>query len=60
MSQARTLVSYWAAFSSKKFLVDHLKLCFLWYDETIIETVGDYQRRNFYQGGVHEKSQLDY
>lgn len=39
MPLARALISFWELME-KRALVDHLKLCFLWYDETLIGTLG--------------------
>lgn len=46
MKQLRSLVSCFAK-SENDFRNDHLKLCFLWYDEVMIETINEYDRANY-------------
>lgn len=50
MSTSRALVSYSTSVADKDFRSDHLKLCLLWYDEIIIETIGDYDEKKFIDG----------
>lgn len=46
MSNNVSLISSFAE-SSSNFREDHLKLCFLWYDKIMLETIGDYHRKNY-------------
>lgn len=46
MKTLRSLVSLFAK-SNDNFRNDHLKLCFLWYDEVIIESINEYDRANY-------------
>ena len=47
MVKSRTLVSFIAELS-KEFRNDHMKLCFLWYDEIMLEGImNDYRRENY-------------
>ena len=49
MTIPRALVSSMTSSIDKDFRDDHLKLCFLWYDEVLIETIGQYDERRFYE-----------
>lgn len=44
----RALVSSITASIDNEFRTNHLKLCFLWYDEVLIETLGEYNEQRFY------------
>lgn len=46
MNKSRTLVSSFATIEDK-FRNDHMKLCFLWHDEIMLETLNDYARNNY-------------
>lgn len=46
MNKLRSLVSIFAK-SNDNFRNDHLKLCFLWYDEVMIECINEYDRANY-------------
>jgi hypothetical protein len=50
MNTSRALVSHLTSLTDEDFRADHLKLCFLWYDEVIIETIGNYDERKFVDG----------
>jgi hypothetical protein len=50
MNTSRALVSHLTSVTDKDFRSDHLKLCLLWYDEIIIETIGDYDEKRFIGG----------
>lgn len=50
MNTSRALVSHWTSVTDKDFRADHLKLCFLWYDEVVIETIGNYDEKQFIEG----------
>lgn len=50
MNTSRALVSSLTSITDKDFRSDHLKLCLLWYDEIIIETIGDYDEKRFISG----------
>lgn len=50
MNSSRALVSYLTSIADKDFRADHLKLCFLWYDEILIETIGNYDEKRFIEG----------
>src|SRR5689334_5211545 len=45
--QSRALISGWTAATDEDLRTDHLKLCFLWYDEVIVETIGKYDESAF-------------
>ncbi|MBX3686296.1 MAG: hypothetical protein KF909_09170 [Rhodocyclaceae bacterium] len=47
MNTSRALVSHLTSVTDKDFRADHLKLCFLWYDEILIETIGNYDEKRF-------------
>tara|TARA_R110000850_G_scaffold277143_1_gene423522 strand:+ start:10265 stop:11224 length:960 start_codon:yes stop_codon:yes gene_type:complete len=47
MNTSRALVSHLTSIMDEDFRADHLKLCFLWYDEVIIETIGKYDEKRF-------------
>lgn len=47
MTKSRALVSHLTSVTDEDFRSDHLKLCLLWYDEIIIETIGDYDEKRF-------------
>ena len=46
MNTSRTCQSF-NSVTDKDFRADHLKLCFLWYDEILIETIGNYDEKRF-------------
>ena len=50
MNTSRALVSHLTSITDKEFRADHLKLCFLWFDEILIETIGDYDEKRFVEG----------
>lgn len=56
MQTSRALVSHLTSLTDEDFRSDHLKLCFLWYDEVIIETVGAYDERRFINGLLSAES----
>lgn len=47
MSGTRALVSSWTAGQDDAFREDHLKLCFLWYDEILVEPLGQFDASKF-------------
>lgn len=49
MVTPRALVSSITSSIDKDFRTDHLKLCFLWYEEVLIETLGQFDERRFYE-----------
>lgn len=50
MNTSRALVSSLTSVTDDDFRSDHFKLCVLWYDEVIIETIGDYDEKHFIDG----------
>ncbi|WP_156124353.1 hypothetical protein [Achromobacter sp. RTa] len=48
MVTPRALVSSITSSIDEDFRVNHLKLCFLWYEEILIETLGKFDERRFY------------
>jgi hypothetical protein len=50
MIMPRALVSSATSMVDEDLREDHLKLCFLWYDEVLIETIGAYDERRFFEG----------
>lgn len=46
MRKNRTLVSFWTS-RQENFCLDHLKLCFLWFDEILVEALGPHYKENF-------------
>lgn len=50
MNTSRALVSHLTSITDEDFRADHLKLCFLWYDEVVIETIGNYDEKRFIDG----------
>jgi len=57
MKTLRSLVSFFAR-ANDNFRQDHLKLCFLWYDEVMIESINDHDRAN-YVDSIVEKEKLE-
>ncbi len=55
MEKIRALVSHWASLGSE-FSNDHLKLCFLWYDEVIIETIVPNEKGFFFSKYIDQSS----
>lgn len=49
MTTSRALVSNWTAITDDAFRSDHLKLCYLWYDEVLFETIGTYDEARFFE-----------
>lgn len=49
LTSLRALVSDWTAITDDAFRSDHLKLCYLWYDEVLFETVGTYDETRFFE-----------
>lgn len=45
----RAFVSSITSTIDKQFRTDHLKLCFLWYEEVLFETIGRYDERRFFE-----------
>lgn len=56
MVTPRALVSSITSSIDKDFRTDHLKLCFLWYDEVLIETIGQYDEQRFYANLAGDES----
>jgi hypothetical protein len=56
MSISRTLVSFYTALTNDEFTSDHLKLCFLWYDEVLFEDLGRFSEDRFFETLVGEES----
>ena len=54
MKISRSLISCFAAINND-FRNDHLKLCFLWYDEIMIETLNEYGRINYANQILHDE-----
>jgi hypothetical protein len=50
MQQNRALLSGWTAMTDQMLRSDHLKLCFLWYDEILVEPIGEYDESTFIGG----------
>jgi hypothetical protein len=48
MMSPRTLVSATTIFTDAEFRSDHLKLCYLWYDEVLFETIGEFDDHRFF------------
>jgi len=48
MTVSRALVSFTTAVTDASFRLDHLKLCYLWYDEVLFETIGQYEESAFF------------
>jgi hypothetical protein len=48
MNMPRALVSSFTSINDQ-FQEDHLKLCFLWYDEVLFETIGTYDEKRFFE-----------
>ena len=55
MNTSRALISTWASLTDD-FRRDHLKLCFLWYDEILFETIGTYDERRLFEGLVKNEA----
>lgn len=55
MKTLRSLVSLFAR-SNDNFRKDHLKLCFLWYDEVIIESINEHDRANYVSHIIENKN----
>lgn len=49
MSTSRALASYVTCATDQHFRGDHLKLCVLWYDEVIFETLGRFDQDRFFE-----------
>lgn len=49
MAVPRALVSSITSITDKQFRADHLKLCFLWYEEVLFETIGRYDEGRFFE-----------
>jgi len=47
---SRALVSYRRIATDQVFRCDHLKLCCLWYDEVLFETLGQYHQARLFEG----------
>lgn len=50
MHPNRALFSGWTVTTDEAVRSDHLKLCFLWYDEIVLETIGQYDEARFING----------
>lgn len=56
MSTSRALASFFTSLGHDEFRKDHLKLCVLWYDEVLFETVGNFDKDRFFERLVGEGS----
>ena len=48
MTESRTLVSFQTVVTDDQFRSDHLKLCFLWYDEVLFDYIGTFDEARFF------------
>src|SRR5215813_4679954 len=55
MEPARALVSNVTAIADKNFRQDFLKLCFLWFDEILVQTLGAFDEKRFLDGLVKDE-----
>jgi hypothetical protein len=49
LSKSCAFVSQWTAVTNAAFRSNQLKLCYLWYDEVLFETVGQYDEAHFFK-----------
>jgi len=52
--KSRALASFQTSLTDSEFRADHLKLCVLWYDEVLIQTIGQTED-HFYEGLVAQE-----
>jgi hypothetical protein len=48
LTASRALISFMTLATNPSFRSDHLKLCYLWYDEVLFETIGQYEEARFF------------
>lgn len=58
MITPRALVSSITSMIDDDFRADHLKLCFLWYDEVLIETIGKFDDRRYFEQLLEGESNI--
>ena len=59
MTTSRALVSFVTAATDRAFRCDHLKLCYLWYDEVLFETIGQYEGARFFERLVGDEDDAE-
>lgn len=59
MSSSRALASFVTCATDLAFRSDHLKLCVLWYDEVLFESLGSFDQRSFLEGLLADEEGAD-